>query len=60
MDIITWPLMEAEFQEVYSHTGRITTTKNGVSVFSDDASAFKSAFCISSGSYYGLTMHELV
>jgi hypothetical protein len=36
------------------------TTNKGVSLCSDDASACRTALCMSSGSYSGLTKHELV
>ena len=39
---------------------RILTTKNGVSLLSYDASAWRTAFSISSGSYSGMAMEELV
>ena len=41
-------------------TGRTSTTKSGVSLRSDEASAWKIVFRMSSGSYSGLAMHEPV
>jgi len=54
------PRMEAEFQGVSSQTWRIRTTRNGVSLLSEDASAWRIASSMSSCSYYGLAMQELV
>ena len=47
-----------EFQGVSSHAGSIKTTRNGVSVYSEEASACRTVLSMSSGSYSGLAMHE--
>jgi hypothetical protein len=52
--------MEAEFQGVSSQTGRIKTTRKGVSLYSDDASTYMTALSMSSGSYPRLAIHELI
>ena len=52
------PQMDAEFQGVSSQTGRIITTKNEVSLVSDDTTAWMTALSVSSGSYFGLAIHE--
>ena len=55
-----WPVIAVEFRGVSSHTGSITTTRNGVFVHSEDASGCITALSTSSGSYSGLAMQELV
>ncbi len=54
------PLIEDEFYGVSSYTKRIKTTKKGVSLCSDDASACGTALNMSSSSYSGMAMRELV
>ncbi len=58
--MLTWPRMEAEFHGVSSHNGRTRTTKKGVALVSYDTSACMTALNMSSGSYFGLGMHEFV
>ena len=53
-------MMDVESHGVSSQTRRTNTTKNGVSLISDDASAYMIAFNMSSGSYSGLAMQEQV
>ena len=60
VDIFLWPRMGAEFHGVSSKIERISTTKNGVSLLLDDASACRTAFSMSPGSYSRLAMQELV
>ncbi len=55
-----WPLTDAKFHGVSSQTARTSTTKNVVSLLSDEASALRTAFTMSSDSYSGLAVHELV
>ena len=52
--------MGAEFHGVSSQTWRTSTAKNGVLLFSDEASAYMTTFNMSSGSYSGLAMPKLV
>ena len=52
--------MDAEFQGVSSQTGRTSITQSGVLLRSDEANAWRIVFRMSSGSYSGLVMHELV
>jgi hypothetical protein len=49
-----------EFHGVSSHTGRINTTRKGASGDSDEARACRTPLSISSGSYFGLAIHEPV
>ncbi len=58
--MLQWPRMDAEFHGVSAQTGRMRTIKNRVSMLSEDASAWGTAYSMSSGSYSGLVMHELV
>ena len=60
VDMFVCPRIAVEVQGESSHTGRTMMTKNGVSVCSDEARAWRTAFSMSSGSYSGLAMHELV
>ena len=60
VDMFLWPRIIAEFHWVLSQTGRISATKNGISLHLDDASACKTAFSMSSCSYSGMAMQELV
>jgi hypothetical protein len=46
-----WPLTAAEFHGVFSHTGSIKITKNGVSMHSDDAGECRITLTMSSGLY---------
>ena len=50
----------AEFHGVSSQTRRIKTTRKGVFGDSEEASAWRAALNISSGSYSGLAIHEPV
>ncbi len=54
------PLMAAEVHGESSQTGRTMTAKNGSSVCSEEAWAWRTACSMSSGSYSGLAMHEAV
>jgi len=55
-----WPLIEGKIHDGSSYTGRIMTTQHGVSVLSDDASAWRVAFIMSSDSDFRLAMQKLV
>ena len=52
--------MEVEFQGVSSQTGKVKITRKGVSLHSDDASACMIAVSMSSGSYSGFAMYDMV
>ena len=41
VDIFLWPRIEAEFHGVSSQTRRIKTTKNGISILSEEVDARK-------------------
>ncbi len=58
--MLPWPLIATEFHGVVCQTGSIITTRNEVSVHIYEASAWSTAISISSGSYSGLMMQELV
>jgi len=60
--MLPWSLIAAEFHGVYvsSQNGSIMTTINGMSVHSDEASAWSTALSMSSRSYSGLAMQEMV
>ncbi len=58
VDMMWWPQIATEFHGVSSHVGRFKTTKKGVSGDSKDARAWRTALSISSGSYFGLDIHE--
>ena len=60
VDIFLWARNEAEFHGVSSKAGKIKTTKNGVLLLSDEASARRTASSMPSGSYSGLAKQELV
>ncbi len=60
VDMLVWPLIAEEVHGGSSHTGSTMTTRNGESICSDEASAWRTAFNISSGSYSGFAMHEAV
>ena len=60
VDMLACFLFAFQVHAVLSHTGSITSTRNGVFVHSDEASAWRTASSMSSGSYYGLAMHEAV
>jgi hypothetical protein len=60
VDILPWPLTVAEFHGVSSHTDSITITINGVYVYLEVASAWSTALIMSSSSYFGLAVQELV
>jgi len=55
-----WPLMATELHGVSFRTGSIKTRTSGVSVHLEEASACRTAFNMSSGSYSGLAKQELV
>ena len=58
--MLTWPLMALEFQGVSSHVGSLSTTRNSVSVCSEEASACRTVLSMSSGSYSGMAIHEFI
>ena len=60
VDMLWWPRIAAEFHGVSSPTGSIKTTRKGVSCDSEEERAWRTALSISSGSYYGLAIHEPV
>ncbi len=60
VDMFSWPLMASEFHGVSSLIGSFKITINGVSVHSDDVSSCRTALSMSSGSYSGLVIQELV
>ena len=55
-----WPRMKAEFHGMSSQTRSIVTTNNGISVDSGNVSTWRTTLSMSSGSYSGLAIHELV
>ena len=52
--------MAVELHGVSSQIGSIMTTRNGVSVRSEEASAWSTTLSMSSGPYSGLAIQELV
>jgi len=60
VDMLVRYVIAFEVHGVSSHTGSIMTKKNGVFVHSNEASVWKIALSMSSGSYSGLAMHEAV
>jgi hypothetical protein len=60
IDMLWWPRIAAEIHGVSSQTGRITTTRKGVACDSEEETAWGTALSITSGSYSGLAIHELV
>ncbi len=60
VDMLWWPWTAAEFHGMSSQTGRIKTTRKGVSCASEEEMAWRTALRVSFGSYSGLAMHELV
>ena len=52
--------MDAELHGVSSQAGMTIITRNGVSLFSDEASACRTAFGMSLSSYSGMAVYELV
>ncbi len=60
VDMLWWPRIVAKFHGVPSQTGRIKTNKKGVPDDSKEARAWRPSMRMSSGSYSGLVMHELV
>jgi hypothetical protein len=60
IDMLWWPRIAAEFHGVYSQIGSIKTTRKGMSCFSEEARAWRTALSMSSGSYSGLVIHEPV
>jgi len=60
VEILWWPRIAAEFHGVLSQSGRIKTTRKGVSINYEKASAWRTALSIFSGTYSGLAIHEPV
>ena len=60
VDMFLWPRREPRSHGDSSQTRRISTTNNGFSLLSYDASARRTAFSMSFGAYSGLAMQELV
>ncbi len=58
VDMLWWPQIAAEIHGVSSQTGRIRTTRRGVSYESEEARACRTALSMSFGSYSGLATHE--
>ncbi len=58
--MLGWPLIALEVHGESSHTGRTMTARNGAPVCSEEGSAWRTAYNMSSGSYPGLAMHEAV
>jgi hypothetical protein len=58
--MLWWPRIAAEFHGVSSQTGRIKITRKGVFLDSKEASTWRNALTVSSGSYSGLAIHEPV
>ncbi len=56
--MLWWPRIAAEFHGVSSQTGRIKTTEKGLFCDFEEERAWRTALSISSGSYFGLAMHE--
>ena len=60
VDMLLCPLIALEVHSESFHIGSTKTTRNGVSVCYDEASAWRTAFIMSSGSYSRFAMHEAV
>ena len=60
VDISVCPRIAFDVHGESSHTGRVITTRNGVSVCSEEARAWRTACSMSSGSYSGFAMQEEV
>jgi hypothetical protein len=60
VDMLWWPRIAAEFHGVSSQIRRIKTTRKGVFGDLKEASAWRNALSISSGSYSVLAIHEPV
>ena len=60
VDMFLCPRMACDVHGESSHTGRVMTTRNGASVCSEDAKAWRTACSMSSGSYSGFAMQEAV
>lgn len=60
VDMLLWPLIAAEVHGESSHTGRTITTRNGASECSEEESAWRTAWSMSSGSYSGFAIQEEV
>jgi hypothetical protein len=60
VDIFVWPRIAFDVHGESSHTGRTMTTRNGVSVCSEEARAWRTACSISSGSYSGFAIQDEV
>ncbi len=58
VDMLVWPLIAVEVHGESSHAGRTITTRNRESVCSDEGSAWRTDFNISSGSYSGFAMQD--
>ena len=50
VDMLPWPLIAGEFHGVSSHTASVKTTKKGLCVHSEEASACMSASSMTPGS----------
>jgi len=60
VDMLLCPLIASEVHGESSHARSTKTTRNGVFVCSDEASAWRTAFSMSYGSHSGFAMHEAV
>jgi len=60
VDMLWWPRIAVELHGVSSQIGSIKTTRKGVSYTSEEERAWRTALCMSSGSYSELTIHEPV
>ncbi len=60
VDMLVWPLIVVEVHGQSSHTRSTMTKRNRESEYSDEASAWRTSFIISSSSYSGFAMHEAV
>jgi hypothetical protein len=57
-DMLWWPRIAVEFHGVSFQTGRIKTTRNGVFVDYEEASAWRTALSMSSGSYLRMAIQD--
>ena len=55
-----WLRMAADYDDVSSQMGSTRITRHEVFVFVDEARTCRTAFRMSSGSYYGFAMHDPV
>ena len=56
---LRWLRIVVEYHGVSSHNVSTMTTKKGVVISVDEASACRIAFLVSPGSYSGLAVHDL-